>query len=833
MDALPRLEITIPARDAVELRLHDPASRALPNPIRGGMGGMAGIAPAKNDPDAHGRALRDALLADPAVRGEFERALGLSTRAGRPQPLRITLDIAANERALHDLAWETLLEPGGELPLLSRSSVYFSRFLPSIEPVETGQGPQRALVFIASPERLADDKPPVWYEGVRLAKVEVEAERERATRALRGIATHVIASAHGRKGEASLKALLTALQAPGGPYQVLYLVCHGTIDDDGPQLWLDEQDDKPVAADLLVKGLLRGLEPWQRPRLVVLASCQSAGQPGPGVAIGSVDGRALAAIGPRLVQEAGIAAVVAMQGNIYMASVEAMMPAFFRELVATGQVERAMAVARGHLRVHGNPQVRGQWRVPVLFSRLADGQIWPARQPRPRTFYLAHAVRPEDAESAALAALRHMLEEMGFDVLESAGPPAAAEPWSQRLLDGLGTCDAAMLLINARSVGEAGSWVPVEAWILWWRTRLQAGFPLTAICLAEDCRPSLAQAPWALLAAADAPALAWATADELETRLRELLGALPEVQAAQRWRHSELQQRVIEHFSEMQLEGVLAEAAQRLQADLGLPVAPATPPVEWWARAALSRGPVALSRLNKDLGNLASERIRRAIRELLGPVQPAWVDIAVAARFSSLAAGPGSFYLRATGDPRAGKRARPDWIAQCYAARACGMALDLFVEKAASPCLLLVDPAASGDLPAILSQVTSALATRLSDAEPDLWAANSQVDPWDSWGAPTPALGQGGAAQDETIRACVTKRVEQGRPVLLLLRVIHAANPALLDAIRQRFGPVTFFFLDKEPAPPALGQEPSVVIDFVLKTADEAFATWDDLKDIA
>lgn len=104
----------------------------------------------------------------------------------------------------------------------------------------------------------------------------------------------------------------------------------------------------------------------QRPRLVVLASCESAGassEPASG------DGGPLVALGPRLA-EAGIAAVLAMQGTVAMRTVASFMPVFFRELATDGCIDRAVATAR---RAIGD--AAEAWR-PVLFMRLRRGRVW-------------------------------------------------------------------------------------------------------------------------------------------------------------------------------------------------------------------------------------------------------------------------------------------------------------------------------------------------------------------------------------------------------------------------------------------------------------------------
>ncbi|MCP4372700.1 MAG: CHAT domain-containing protein, partial [Deltaproteobacteria bacterium] len=132
-----------------------------------------------------------------------------------------------------------------------------------------------------------------------------------------------------------------------------------------PHLWLEKEsgDADVVNGDNLVTRLK---ELQERPRLVVLASCQSAGS---GVEARSGDEGALAALGPRLA-EAGIPAVLAMQGNITMQTVAQFMPTFFSELQRDGQIDRAMAAARGAVRD------RPDWWMPVLFMRLKSGRLW-------------------------------------------------------------------------------------------------------------------------------------------------------------------------------------------------------------------------------------------------------------------------------------------------------------------------------------------------------------------------------------------------------------------------------------------------------------------------
>jgi hypothetical protein len=59
--------------------------------------------------------------------------------------------------------------------------------------------------------------------------------------------------------------------------------------------------------------------------------------------------------------------VIAMQGFITMATVEKMMPAFFGELLRDGQIDRALAAARGKVRSRADA-----W-MPALYTRLTAG----------------------------------------------------------------------------------------------------------------------------------------------------------------------------------------------------------------------------------------------------------------------------------------------------------------------------------------------------------------------------------------------------------------------------------------------------------------------------
>ncbi len=299
-------------------------------------------------PVEYGRKLSESLFASPALQTAFAQARTSAESLNAPIRLRLLIGPSASE--LHSVRWEMLNDPQDGSPLSTSENLIFSRYLSSLDwrPVRlNAQGEMRALVVIANPSDLGD---------YNLAEVDVAGELERAKAGLGQIPVTELAGADGG-GRPTVNDLIDRLR--GGDYDILFLVCHGALVKEETWLWLE--DEKGKAARLSGKELvLRIKELQQRPRLVVLASCESAGD-------GS--GSALAALGPRLT-EAGIPAVLAMQGKISMQTVAEFMPVFFEELAKDGHIDRAVAAARGAVR--GRPDY---W-MPALYMRLKSGRIW-------------------------------------------------------------------------------------------------------------------------------------------------------------------------------------------------------------------------------------------------------------------------------------------------------------------------------------------------------------------------------------------------------------------------------------------------------------------------
>ncbi len=349
------LELTLHRRDAgvygLDLRLAEPDSETDHR--------LSSVAPVRFDdaalrqhnldPAAYGALLASQLLAEDKMRKFVGEAL--ATAQAKDVPLALRLAIGPTAAELHSLRWETLRLPGSDAPLFTGEHLRFSRYMSSLDwrPVRLRpQADLRALVAIASPGNAAK-----W----QLAEVKTEDELAAARSGLGDIPITNLAS----RGQVTLEKLAAHLR---DGYDILYLVAHGMLVDGEPQILLEQEDGggKWLPSREMVTRIQ---ELQERPRLVVLVSCQSAGS---GTEPTTQDNGALAGLGPRLA-EVGVPAVIAMQGNLTMTTAAVFMAVFFSELRRDGQVDRAMAVARGAVRD------RPDWWMPVLYMRLRSGRI--------------------------------------------------------------------------------------------------------------------------------------------------------------------------------------------------------------------------------------------------------------------------------------------------------------------------------------------------------------------------------------------------------------------------------------------------------------------------
>jgi CHAT domain/SIR2-like domain len=320
-------------------------------PLHLDVGELEGLS---GDEPAYGAALTRMLLRPADVKPLYLEARKATD--GNERKLHMRLHISAPPR-FHALRWESLRDPPTGTPIALRSNVLLSRYLSSADwrPIPAlAEHDLRALIVVAGPRDHREYQP----NGRTLAEVDVEEELARAQTALAGISD--VRQLTG--GAATLSSMLEALEQG---VDILYLVCHGALIDDVPLLYLENPDRKADVVDgrRLVERLS---ELERRPTVVMLCSCQSAST---GAEIWSADEGELSALGPRLAA-VGVAAVVAMQGNISMETATTFAPAFFTALARHGIVDEAMAA--GRRTIHD----RRDWWVPVLFSRLRSGRTY-------------------------------------------------------------------------------------------------------------------------------------------------------------------------------------------------------------------------------------------------------------------------------------------------------------------------------------------------------------------------------------------------------------------------------------------------------------------------
>ncbi len=187
------------------------------------------------DPTGYGQALAHSLFADAAVRKAFAEARATAQTLNCPLRLRLRIDPGAPE--LHCLRWETLCDPEDNSPLCTSENLLFSRYLSSGDWRSVRLRPKaelRALVVIANPN---------FQKYLFLSPVDVAGELRRAQESLGNISVTVLPEGETR---ATVNNLIARLRA--GNYDVLYLVCYGTLkhgdtwlcleDDDGQGVWI-------------------------------------------------------------------------------------------------------------------------------------------------------------------------------------------------------------------------------------------------------------------------------------------------------------------------------------------------------------------------------------------------------------------------------------------------------------------------------------------------------------------------------------------------------------------------------------------------------------------
>jgi hypothetical protein len=327
---------------------------------------------AGGDPEDYARELSKSVFAIEKVKEFFQEVGNLADRENLPLHLRLRLDPSA-PGSYHALRWECLQDPRDQKPLALKPQVSMTRFVNALSWRQMRlrqRGELNALIIAADPDpkTLARFAP----NDRKLEAVDVAEEVERARHGLSNIPTEVVAE----RGQANFAAIVRRLKGDNvgsHGYDIIYLICHGALLAGGPVLYLEDADGNATAvqgADFV--DALTDLP--DRPILVVLSACQSAGSDSSVVDAGSgpsgVNASALA-LGPKLAA-GGIPAVLGMQGNVTVETVKFFTLAFFECLQKTGSLHTAVVAGRRAV----DQERRPDWWAPVLFTRLRSGRVW-------------------------------------------------------------------------------------------------------------------------------------------------------------------------------------------------------------------------------------------------------------------------------------------------------------------------------------------------------------------------------------------------------------------------------------------------------------------------
>jgi hypothetical protein len=304
---------------------------------------------ALNNWKTYGDTLRDAFF-----QGQMGDAFKQARTNSATSILRVRLAIDPKATELQAVHWETMSDPDPTLPLplFMSEKVAFSRYLASQDFIDVRSRPRsgaiKALIVLANATDLAARgfnpiDPATVLPGIRSA-----------------LGTHIDAVELTDPGSATMEKIIASLHQG---FDILYLICHGKTG----RVFL-EQDDGTLKGIDAAEFVQRIQDLPIRPRLIVLASCQSAGDP-----VEDPDAAQFAqALGPMLA-EAGIPAVIGMRGTVSVDTAAQFFAAFFTELSSddgAGQIDRAMSLARLAVKAR-----RDYW-MPALFMRLRSGMVW-------------------------------------------------------------------------------------------------------------------------------------------------------------------------------------------------------------------------------------------------------------------------------------------------------------------------------------------------------------------------------------------------------------------------------------------------------------------------
>jgi hypothetical protein len=178
-------------------------------------------------------------------------------------------------------------------------------------------------------------------------------------------------------------------------------MCHGAVTPGGTVLYLEATDGsiEPVTQERIVEAFGALATP---PLLCFLAACESAVRS---------KSEAFLPLGPALVQEGGVQAVVAMSDKVGQETARVFTEQFYRRLLAHGVVDLAVNEARALIKD------RWDWGVPVLFTRLDDNQLIDFPVGRISEVYFAHTDNAAGAIQTAIAAVREAPPDNAMEIV--------------------------------------------------------------------------------------------------------------------------------------------------------------------------------------------------------------------------------------------------------------------------------------------------------------------------------------------------------------------------------------------------------------------------------
>ncbi|GAB4475624.1 MAG: hypothetical protein Kow00124_16830 [Anaerolineae bacterium] len=355
-------------------------------------GASRGIPQPMQEMTDFGRSLYDAVFSggvrDLLVKARYEMEQ-------RGCGLRIKLRLSAAPE-LASLPWEFLCD--------GRDYLALNPDLPIVRHLDLPQPPRplhvdlplRILVTISAPDTL----PPLL----------VDVERKKISTALESLTTAGLVDLTFTPDAliSTLQRTLRRANQQGKPFHVWHFIGHGAFDEQTQSSVLalcDEHNRAHMVNGFTLGTLFAG---YRDTRLVVMNACEGA-RPDPD--------DPFAGVAAALV-ERGIPAVVGMQFEITDKAALTFAEEFYKALVDGLCVEAALTEARRAIFFLPNHL---EWATPVLFMRVADGQLFDVS-------YDPARIQAEAAKQASRGgALQQQAEPLRADVAADSGEPVEAE----------------------------------------------------------------------------------------------------------------------------------------------------------------------------------------------------------------------------------------------------------------------------------------------------------------------------------------------------------------------------------------------------------------------